>query len=270
MAGEPLGRCRALRTTGIPGDRVWAVRDEAAGEIRGAKKIPGLLRCAARCRDEPLGDESPPVEITLPDGEVVASDGPGVSEKLSRALERKVRLCARQPAQDLDHYRRAAPITDVEAELREACGLLPDEPLPVMDGVDPRLLEFVSPPGTYFDGTELHLITTASLASLARLAPASRIDVRRFRPNLVVETDPELDGFPELDWVGRELRIGGVRARVEIPMMRCAMVTWAQADLPKDPGLMRTLVRQTKQNRGIGLSVSAPGELVTGDPVELL
>jgi uncharacterized protein YcbX len=33
--------------TGVTGDRVWAVRDEVRGGIRGAKKIPSLMKLAA-------------------------------------------------------------------------------------------------------------------------------------------------------------------------------------------------------------------------------
>lgn len=44
MQGECLERCE-VGTLGLPGDRGWALRDEAAGEIRGAKKMPSLLLC---------------------------------------------------------------------------------------------------------------------------------------------------------------------------------------------------------------------------------
>src|SRR5262249_49932403 len=52
---------------GLAGARGWAVRDEQAGEIRGAKKLPALLRCSARYVEEPGADGIPPVTITLPD-----------------------------------------------------------------------------------------------------------------------------------------------------------------------------------------------------------
>ena len=42
------------------------------------------------------------------------------------------------------------------------------------------------------------------------------------------------------------------------------------ADLPRDPGLMRTVVREADQNVGIYATVAQPGEIRVGDPVELL
>ena len=55
MRGERISRAEVLHTFGIPGDRAWAVRDEASGEIQGAKKIGGLLTLAARYLEEPVG-----------------------------------------------------------------------------------------------------------------------------------------------------------------------------------------------------------------------
>ena len=270
MAGQQISECVVQEIFGIPGDRGRAIWDVEAGEIRSAKKIPALLQCVARYREEPSGHSISPVEITLPDSQEIESEDPGISAALSKALGREVRLCVRRPPEDLAHYRRAEKITDMGSEIREQCGLLPAEPLPEMGDIPPELLEFVSPPGTYFDGFPLHLITTASIRELARLAPASRIDVRRFRPNLVVETGASTREFLEFDWCGRELSIGGMRARAEMPMMRCSMVVWAQSDLPKDPSIMRTLVREAQQNLGIGLVVTQPGPVALGDPVEFV
>jgi uncharacterized protein YcbX len=255
---------------GIPGDRSWALRDERAGEIRGAKKIPALLQLNARTLAEPAGESVPPVEIRLPDGRRVTSDDPQVSAVLSKELGREVTLCARRPAEDLDHYRRAHEIVDVEAEIRTASQLLPEEQVPEFDEFAPELLEFVSPPGTYFDGFELHLLTRASLAELARRAPGSGIDARRFRPNLLLEADASNPGFPEVDWCGRQLRIGSFVGRVVSPMLRCGMTIQPQGDLPRDPRIMRTLVRETDMTLGVGISVAEPGTLRCGDPVELL
>jgi uncharacterized protein YcbX len=60
---------------------------------------------------------------------------------------------------------------------------------------------------SHFDADPLHLVTTASMAWLTDLAPASDVDVRRVRPNLLIRVD-QPGGRPEDAWVGHELRIG--------------------------------------------------------------
>ncbi|MBW2268654.1 MAG: MOSC domain-containing protein [Deltaproteobacteria bacterium] len=270
MAGEALEHCRVEQRVGIPGDRGWALRDEQAGEIRGAKKIPRLLQLGARYREEPTGERVPPVEIRLPDGELIGSDDAEVSARLSQELGRTLTLCARRPADDLDHYRRAEKIEDLESEMRAASELLPEESVPKFEEFAPELLEFVSPPGTYFDGFELHVLTSASLAEFASRAPGCGIDARRFRPNVVIATDPSLRGFPEFDWCGRQLRIGDCLGEVVMPMLRCGMTIQAQAELQKDPRIMRALVRETDMTLGVGVAVVEAGAMQLGDAVEIL
>jgi uncharacterized protein YcbX len=270
LGGERIERADVHATAGVPGDRSWALRDERENELRSAKKLPALLGLSARCLAEPSGDEVPPVEIRLRDGTLVRGDDPRASELVSRDVGRALRLFARRPASDLDHYRRARPVTDFAAEIRAASGLLPDEPVPALPDVVGDLALYATPPGTYFDAFPLHLLTTASLAELARRAPDSRIDVRRFRPNVVIDTSPVAEGFVEADWSGRELRVGEARAHVVMPMMRCAMTTCAQGDLPKDPRIMRALVREAGMNLGVGAVVTRPGRVAVGDPVELI
>jgi hypothetical protein len=130
MAGGVL-EATTLGALGIPGDRGWALRDEAAGEIRGAKKLPALLQLSARYLEEPSDSRIPPVEITLPEGEKIRSDDPGAGSRLSALLGRKVTICPRRPPTDLAHYRRGIPDhPDLEQELRAMFGRRPDEPLP--------------------------------------------------------------------------------------------------------------------------------------------
>jgi len=83
-------------------------------------------------------------------------------------------------------------------------------------------------------------VTTASLNRLHDLDPSGDFDVRRFRPNIVVESAADQFGFVENAWVGRTLALGGeVRLRVLFPCPRCVMATLAQDDLVKDPGILR-------------------------------
>jgi uncharacterized protein YcbX len=270
MAGERLAET-AVGAQGLPGDRAWAVRDEERGGIRGAKKLPELMRCAARYLAEPRAERAGDVEMRLSDGSTIRSDDPSAAEQLSRVLGTRVTLWPLQPADQLDHYRRGAPThADFEQELRSIFALEADEPFPDLSGLPPELLEFESPPGTYFDAFPLLLVTDASLAHLARLAPESRIDARRFRPNFVLSLPAAEPGFPEADWAGRRVRLGGMTAEVTIPCMRCVMTTLPFDDLPKDPRIMRTLVREAKHCLGAYARVVEPGTVRVGDPIALL
>jgi len=271
MAGEVLAACE-VGTLGIAGDRGWAIRDEQVGEIRGAKKLPGLLRCGARYRSEPSAQTIPTVDITLPDGTRTASDDPEVAAHLSRLLGRSVTLWPRRPADDRDHYRRAAPDNpDLEQELRQIFGREPDEPLPDLTNLPPEVFEYAAPLGTYFDVYPFHLVTTATLEALAARAPQSSWDVRRFRPNAVIELTGGATGLVEAGWNGgRRVRIGGVELRGEIPTARCVMVTLPQDGLPHDPRVLRTVVREAEQCLGLYASVAGGGWIAVGDPVELL
>lgn len=269
MAGERHERL-VVGPRGIVGDRGWAVRDEQAGEIRGAKKLPALLRCAARYTAEPSIETVPPVEITLPDGARMRSDDANVDGRLSALLDRRVTLWPLQPASALDHYRRAAPDhPDLVTELREVFGRVGDEPLPDLSAFPAEILEFTSPLGTYFDAFPLHLVTTATLATLAAKTPAARFDVRRFRPNVVVES-AAASGLVEVDWTGRTLAVGAARVAIDMPCVRCVMTTLAQGDLPKDPSVLRTIVRDAAQDVGIYATVATPGVVAVGDVVELV
>jgi uncharacterized protein len=253
---------------GVVGDRGWAVRDEVRGGIRGAKKIGGLMRLHARYVDEPRpGGSSQPIEITAPDGQRVRSDEGDVDERLSRFLDHQVTLCPLRPKEDLDHYRRGAPDTeDADSELRAIFGREPDEPLPTFEGIPlDVLVEYESPPGTYFDAFPIHIVTDRSLETLAALAPRSEFDVRRFRPNVVVSVEQDLEGeFPEQDWIGRKLRIGDAEVEVTASCPRCVMVTRDLAELPPDRQVLRTIVRHADQNVGVYASVVRPGTLQMG------
>jgi uncharacterized protein YcbX len=271
MEGERV-TASAIERSGLPGDRAYAVRDEQRGGIRGAKKIPGLMRCQARYLEEPKpGVPAPAPELTLPGGARVRADAPDAAEQLSAALEHPVTLWPLRPADDLAHYRRGAPDhTDVATELRAIFGRTADEPLPNLGVFPPDLFQYESPPGTYFDAFPLLLVTDATLRRLAELAPGSRIDVRRFRPNFVVATPDGVTDFVENGWVGKRLRVGEAELSIAVTCARCVMITHGFDDLPQDTGLMRTVVREANQNVGVYARVERPGRIAVGDAVEVL
>jgi uncharacterized protein len=121
----------------------------------------------------------------------------------------------------------------------------------------------------FYDAATVHLLTTSTLARLRALYPSGRFDVRRFRPNVVVETSGP-PGFVEDAWVGKTLTIGdGVELEVTEPCERCVMTTLAQAGLPYDPGILRTVATGNDLNVGVYARVLRGGVVSRGQAVEL-
>ncbi len=253
-----------LGPDGMVGDRAWAVRDEVRGGIRGAKKIGDLMRFAARYPS--AGFDT--VEIVLPDGEVVSSIQADANERISAALSHHVTLWPLQPVGDLDHYRRGKPDNDDQmTELRQVFGREADEPLPDFSIFPPVIFEYESPPGTYLDAFPLLVMTTSAMRALTEALPDSVIDVRRFRPNLVIDTADQ-PGNPEFSWVGRRLHIGETVIDVPAACPRCVMVTREVTPaVPADRAVLRHVVRELDQNLGVYATVATPGVVRVGDPV---
>jgi uncharacterized protein YcbX len=270
MAGEQLSSC-LVGPKGVPGDRGWALRDELAKEIRGAKKLPQLFHCAATYREEPSESRIPHVQMRLPDGTTIGSDHPEVAARLSALLGRTVTLWPRQPETNTEHYRRGAPDNpDIQAELREIFARTPDEPIPDLSVFPKEIMEFTSPLGTYFDAFPLHLLTTATLNFLTQQNTNACWDVRRFRPNFVIETAAGLTGLVENAWLSRSVRIGALTVECPLPTPRCVMTTLAQPELEKDATVLRTIVRDADQNVGVYATITTPGQVKVGDTVEVL
>jgi uncharacterized protein YcbX len=270
MVGETVETIE-LDDLGVVGDRTWAARDIERGGIRGAKKIGPLMRLAAH----DLGDGD--VEITLPDAATVRTSDSDVHERVSAALDHPVRLERLRPADDLEHYRRGGPDSDdIMVEMRAIFGREDDEPLPDFTIFPPTIAEFESPPGTYYDAFPLMVMTTAALAALGRALPDSNVDVRRFRPSLVIDTgddgaDASTPGHPEFDWSGRRATLGSATIEFGAPCPRCVMVTREIDDeIPADRSILRHIVRDLGQNLGVYATVVRPGRVALGDALTWL
>ena len=257
MMGERLFGAE-LGENGIPGDRAWAVRDEKRGGIRGAKKIPQLMDMEASSRgDAPL--------IIARDGHSAVANEPHIHQWLSEKLNHPVTLWPLVPPEQLDHYRRGAPDSDNPLEeFRTVMGRLPGESLPDFSDM-PELLEFESPPGTYFDAFPILLLSQQSLQTLNALYEESIFDVRRFRPNVLLDFTNSDMPFPEQDLIGKSVTIGDAVLDVVAPCPRCSMTTHAFADLPKDTKIMRRLVEETDGNLGVYATIRTPGAIKEND-----
>lgn len=284
MQGERLAGAK-VGDRGLHGDRGWAVRNDETGEIHNAKRFPILMQCAARYRTEPYTDYIPDVDITFPDGTTFCSDSPRVSDFLSDLMGRRVSLRRLEPASNRAFYRRREPAAAlvgklaasrtmrrilqraVERQLRIDFGREADEPMPDLRDMPAAVFEFYTPPGTYFDVLPIHVLTTSTLHAMAVLNPAALWDVRRFRPNILMDTGAETNAHVERDWMGRTIQIGGFAIRGELPTVRCAMAAHAQGHLPRDPSVLRTIVREADQCLGLYASIVAAGCASIGDAV---
>ena len=252
MMGEELNASEVTER-GLLGDRAYALIESSDGKVATAKnprKWPRLFDFRATFIEPArAAAKIPPVRIAFPDGTTVTSDQSDLNQILSKALNREVAL-------------RAAQGGAVNAE----------EYWPDMDGLDHRdtVTDFTLPEGTFFDCAMVHLLTTATLDRLRELYPQGRFEVRRFRPNIVVQLASDEKGFTENAWVGHTLAIGtAVRLHITGPCGRCVMTTLAQGDLSRDPGILRTAAQHNQVNVGVYAAVARGGSIRRGDPARI-
>lgn len=256
MMGEELNAAE-ITDHGFVGDRQFAVVDATTGMVAGAKnprKWGNFFDFRAAYVEPPeRGSKLPAVRLTLPDGIVVTNEQPDLAQVLSRALGREVAFAEAQHD-------------------GESSGAQAEEYWPDMEGLDHRdtVTEWELPAGTFFDLALVHLLTTATIERLRALYPEGRFEVGRFRPNIVVATAPDQQGFVENDWIGQTLAIGDeVRLRITGPCPRCVMTTLPQGDLPKDAGILRTAAQNNQANVGVYAAVVTGGTVRRGDNVTI-
>lgn len=113
----------------------------------------------------------------------------------------------------------------------------------------------------------VHLLTSASLARLKTLHQVGSVDVRRFRPNILIDM-PAIEGsFPETEWIGQQLMIGDLRLTISEPCQRCGFTILGQEGLDFDPEILRKIVRSNARNMGVYCMVDRPGTVFVGDEV---
>ena len=112
----------------------------------------------------------------------------------------------------------------------------------------------------------IHVLTTASLQRLAEVRQVEAIDVRRFRPTVLIETDTA-GRFVEKQWVGQSLRLGLVGAQATEETTRCGMTFIAQPGVDDDPEVLRSILRHNKRHLGLNCTIDGVGTLHEGDDV---
>jgi uncharacterized protein YcbX len=252
MLGEELNSSYVTKR-GLVGDRVYALIDQQTGKVASAKnpvKWGKLFDFRAAFIDSPQTVENiPPVRITLPDGSQIFSDHGETDHILSKVLAREVSV--------------------MKASLEKPSY---EEYWPDIEGLAQReiVTDEAMPPQTFFDVAVIHLLTTSTIDRLRELYSEGRFEIRRFRPNIVVESSSEEKDFIENSWVDMKLTIGEeIVLKVIGPCTRCVMITLPQGDLPRDLGILRTVAKYNQVHAGVYASVHRGGTIRRGDIVQL-
>jgi len=246
MLGEEL-RSTSVTEKGFQGDRSSALVDVETGKIVSAKnpkRWPNMFSFHSRFEDI---INSTDIRITLPNGATVKSSDSNVNSVLSEALGREVKFISQVP--DLPKLEEYWPDIE-ELDNRD---IVTDEDMPK---------------GTFYDLAIIHLLTTSTLDELSRHYPEGRFEARRFRPNIILNT--EETGFVESGWVGKTLTIGDeVTLKITDHCPRCVMTTISQGDLPKDTTILKTAAQKNGAHVGVYAEVIKSGTIRCNDTITL-
>ncbi len=117
------------------------------------------------------------------------------------------------------------------------------------------------------DPPNVSLLNLASVADLERVARAP-VDPRRFRANFWLEGLP---AWAEMDWIGRELTLGGARLKVTEPIERCSATAVNLETAERDLNIPRILqAGYGHLCQGVYATVVEGGRVAEGDELKLV
>jgi hypothetical protein len=172
--------------------------------------------------------------------------------------------------EDLSHYRPSfvdpARPDKSPTVVRTPSGVLFDVTDPALGAeICPHGVRVIKQDRGIFDTFPLSLITTQTLGRLGKMVGA-RLDVQRFRPNILVEAADEAP-FPEDSWVACVLRIGGMRMRVDKRDGRCVVITIDPVTTERSPAILRAVAEDRQGCLGVYGTTVEPGRVAANDPV---
>jgi uncharacterized protein YcbX len=122
-----------------------------------------------------------------------------------------------------------------------------------------------------FDDAFVSVIGLPTVAAVCREAGVG-LDVRRFRPNVVVDTD-DAEPFRERGWVGGTLVFGdlarGAAVSVTADDLRCMIINLDPDCARQDADVMRTVVRRNGNLAGVYGAALRTGTVRVGEEVWL-
>ena len=122
-----------------------------------------------------------------------------------------------------------------------------------------------------FDEATISVIASETMREIGRLAGRS-LDVRRFRPNVVVRLLRSVP-FQEDEWVGGVLSFGegddAPAIAVTMRDVRCSMVNFDPNSASPAPEVLKAVVRVHQNTAGIYGAVTRIGQLAVGQTIRL-
>ncbi|PYX21329.1 MAG: hypothetical protein DMG82_18675 [Acidobacteria bacterium] len=122
-----------------------------------------------------------------------------------------------------------------------------------------------------FDDATISVIASDTVHEIGRLSGRS-LDVRRFRPNVVVRLLRSLP-FQEDEWVGSVLSFGegddAPAITATMRDLRCSMVNLDPDSASLAPEVMKAIVRANQNNAGVYGAVTRVGRVAVGQPILL-
>ena len=122
-----------------------------------------------------------------------------------------------------------------------------------------------------FDEADVSIISQSTINAVEQ-ETGIRLEIERFRPNVVVET---LEGkpFEEDGWVGKIIRFGRDKDAPAINVfmrdVRCVMVNLHPSTAEANPNVMKSVVRMNKNCAGAYASALKTGIVSVGDKIFL-
>lgn len=141
-----------------------------------------------------------------------------------------------------------------------------------LDVASPKLAEELSAHGRavhllhskrgLFDAFPVSVISLQTVAAVSALV-GRELEPLRFRPNIVIDA-PGSD-FPEEAWIGRELRVGTARIRIDVRDSRCMVINFDPRTAERDPAVLRAVAQNRENCAAVYGSCVEPGEVRVGD-----
>ncbi|MBA6413876.1 MOSC N-terminal beta barrel domain-containing protein [Parahaliea sp. F7430] len=276
MGGESLSSC-LLTEQGFVGDRLWAVTD-GDGDIKSARQWPKLLEMVAQYKDSSPNSRKvysanvPDVLVLIPGGSTVSTRTAETNTRLSDYVGKTCRLEPLRSPSDTSFYRpkkdRDLSTLSVELDQLEDEAELDFSQTP--QEMFELLSQYMTPPGTYYDSFPMHLLSSNTLAYLESEAGINA-NVRRFRPNVLLEFFDSDSPSAEFNLIGKTVRLGEATISPQAKTIRCSIPSRPQPlmNIDAEPKMTRAMVDLMQRHIGVYSNIITPGKVSVGDEVWL-